>query len=103
MKVVQEEDKFQHTLEKLNRLEMSSNLPPTTESYLSHGNYPKSQPQEVNYLGNRGGNLYSNTYNMSWKDHLNLKWEGNQRGNFNQNTQIPPYKPPHMAKSQEFE
>ncbi|TYJ10033.1 hypothetical protein E1A91_A11G180300v1 [Gossypium mustelinum] len=42
---------------------------------------------EVNYVRNRGYNPYSNTNNPGWRDHLNLKWGGNQRGPSNQESQ----------------
>lgn len=37
------------------------------------GNYSENQHEEVDYMENRGGNLYSNTYNLRWQDHRNFK------------------------------
>ncbi|KAL1162454.1 hypothetical protein V6Z11_A07G201400 [Gossypium hirsutum] len=43
---------------------------------LSH--YLNNPTEDVNYIENRGGNPYSNTYNPDWRDHPNLRWGGNQ-------------------------
>ncbi|KAA3480688.1 reverse transcriptase [Gossypium australe] len=68
----------------------------------SYVSYFDNQLEEVNYLGNRGRNPYSNTYNPSWKYHPNLKWGGNQGGgNPIQNRFSPPYHPLHMQRAQE--
>ncbi|KAL1086231.1 hypothetical protein V6Z11_D08G103300 [Gossypium hirsutum] len=57
----------------------------------------------MNYIRNRGGNPYSNTYNLGWKDHSNLRWAGNQGGgnSFNPVKQNFAYQPPYLYKPQE--
>lgn len=71
-KVVEKDDKYQQILEKLHCLEttVKQSMNDVTRSYTS---YSETQSEEVNYLGNRGGNPYLNTYNPNWKDHPNLK------------------------------
>ncbi|XP_012458175.1 uncharacterized protein LOC105778968 [Gossypium raimondii] len=56
---------------------------------------------EVNYVGKKGYNRYSNTNNLRWHDHPNFRWGGNQgeplnQGNQNLNPSKPnaPYQPP---------
>ncbi|KAA3488125.1 hypothetical protein EPI10_031900 [Gossypium australe] len=36
--------------------------------------------EAASYIVNRGQDLYSNTYNLDLRDHLNLKQGGNQGG-----------------------
>ncbi|KAA3466231.1 Retrotransposon gag protein [Gossypium australe] len=99
-KVVKEDDKYLQNLEKLHRLETTVRLSlnDVAQSYTS---YPETQSEEVNYLGNRGGNPYSNTYNPCWKDHPNLNWRGNQGSeNPTLNRPNPLYQPQHMQISQ---
>ncbi|KAA3477598.1 casein kinase II subunit alpha, chloroplastic-like [Gossypium australe] len=74
-KVVKEDEKYQHILEKLHCLEttIKPSVNDVAQSYMS---YLETQSEEVNFLNNRGGNPYSNTYNLSSKDHLNLKLRG---------------------------
>ncbi|KAA3467137.1 gag-asp_proteas domain-containing protein [Gossypium australe] len=74
---------------------VSGELPQNCKQNLVH------QSDEVNYVGNRGGNPYSNTYNPGWKDHSNLMWGGNQGGNIIQNQVNPSYQPPHIQRSQD--
>ncbi|KAA3461569.1 reverse transcriptase [Gossypium australe] len=47
--------------------------------------YINNPTEDVNYIENKGGNPYSNTYNLEWRNHPNLRWGRNQRGgnNFN--------------------
>ncbi|KAA3461368.1 Retrotransposon gag protein [Gossypium australe] len=47
--------------------------------------YVNNPIKDVKYKGNRGGNPYSNTYNPRWRDHPNLRWDGNQGGGNNSN------------------
>ncbi|KAA3465728.1 hypothetical protein EPI10_000869 [Gossypium australe] len=66
VKVISEGDKYQQILEKLNLLEMTVR-PLITDSARGYGSHFERQPEEVDYLSNRGGNPYSNTYNLDWK------------------------------------
>lgn len=96
MKTISEEDKYQQILDKQNRLEMI-NKPTRIEPYM------ENQPEDVSYIGNKARNPYSNTYNLGWKDHPNLKWGSNQGGgNQVQNRLNPPYQLPHMKRMQEI-
>lgn len=69
VKAVKEEvddDRSQWILEKLNCLETAvktTRAKPQLES----------QTEEACYIGNTGGNPYSNTYNLGWRDHSNIK------------------------------
>lgn len=65
-KVVKEDEKYQQIFEKLHHLETTVR-PSMNDVAQSYTSYSKTQLEEVNYLGNRGGNLYSNTYNPGWK------------------------------------
>ncbi|KAA3469345.1 hypothetical protein EPI10_015142 [Gossypium australe] len=71
-KVVKENDKYQQILEKLHHLKTTVK-PYINDVARSYMLYSETQLEEVNYLGNRSGNPYSNTYNLGWKDHPNLK------------------------------
>ncbi|PPD94370.1 hypothetical protein GOBAR_DD08617 [Gossypium barbadense] len=95
MKVVGSEDKYQQVLKRLNQLEMSSakaqvkNQPLLTHSNAGHNgegtkseNSNESSQMEANYVGNRGYIIYSNTYNLRWHDHPNLRWGQNQEDAF---------------------
>ncbi|KAA3465703.1 hypothetical protein EPI10_000846 [Gossypium australe] len=71
--IADEDDKYQQILERLNQIESTSSA-----SSMFCGDKPLShcsdRPTEnVNCIGNRGGNPYSNTYNPSWRDHPNLR------------------------------
>ncbi|KAA3488247.1 hypothetical protein EPI10_032017 [Gossypium australe] len=100
--VVHKVDKHQQILDKLNRLETTSTRPGVHKPTRTSSQYFESQSGEVNYVGNRGGNPYSNTYNLGWKDHPSLRWGGNQGGgNSSQNRQNPIYQSPYMQSTQE--
>ncbi|KAA3466493.1 Retrotransposon gag protein [Gossypium australe] len=70
MKATQKVDAYQIILKKLNRLEVATK-PTMMEPAQSCGQNSIKQPDEVNYVDNRDGNPYMNTYNSSWKDHPN--------------------------------
>ncbi|KAA3484989.1 hypothetical protein EPI10_007037 [Gossypium australe] len=73
----QEDDKYQQIVDRLNRNESAS-----TSSI--HGgdkslfHYINNPVEDINYIGNRGGNPYSNTCNLCKRGHPNLRWGGNQ-------------------------
>lgn len=81
VKAIQEHDKYHQIVKKSSHLEMCSNQPVSYKPYRTNGqsdsttlrNYPESQPEEVNYLGNKGRNPYSNIFISSRKDRPNLK------------------------------
>lgn len=111
MNLVNGKDKYQHILESLNHQKINSNRPPNSDQYrlwgsymggssenMNWGSHLENQYEEVNYLRNRGRNPHSNTYNLEWCDHPNLKYGGNQGGSFNQRVsnfsqtkQVPPF------------
>lgn len=68
MKVINAEDKYQQILEKLNWLG-------TTIKLMRVEPYVENQLDHVSYIGNKGGNPCSKTYNSCWKDHPNLSRE----------------------------
>ncbi|KAK5825134.1 hypothetical protein PVK06_019938 [Gossypium arboreum] len=74
---VNKDNKYQQVLEKLHHLKttVKSSINDVARSYVS---YFEVQLKEVNYMGNNGGNPYSNIYNLGWKDNPKPKWGGNQ-------------------------
>lgn len=61
-KVVKEDDKYKQILENLHCLETTVK-PSMNDAARSYTSYLETQSEEVNYLGNKSGNPYSNTYN----------------------------------------
>ncbi|KAA3483216.1 hypothetical protein EPI10_005407 [Gossypium australe] len=85
---LQEDPNENHTYE--DAYQLTENMAPTIHEVVrTIDRNPENSSEDVNYIGNKGGNSYSNTYNPSWRDQPNLKWGGNQgRGNnSNQNRQ----------------
>lgn len=78
VKAIQEEDRYQQLVDRLNRIEsitITSQIQEDKPLY----HYFTNPTGDVNYVGDRGGNPYSNTYNLGWKGYPNLRW-GELRG-----------------------
>ncbi|KAA3483597.1 acidic leucine-rich nuclear phosphoprotein 32 family member B-like [Gossypium australe] len=80
VKTVQEDDKYQQLMDRLNCIKFTNSAQSVYGLDKPLFSYINNPTEDVNYVGNRGGNPYSNTYNPGWTDHLNLRWGGNQGG-----------------------
>ncbi|KAK5785574.1 hypothetical protein PVK06_040170 [Gossypium arboreum] len=94
----------------------SSQVHPVMQCEASSGepDHSKYQPyghsmdnEQLNYMGNNPrpqNNLYSNTYNASWKNHPNFSWgsQGNQRPQHPPGYQQPPYQQEKKANLEEM-